>query len=67
MSYLFVTKDGKEFINPTMPIRYGEEWYCYDLNVAGWAEDFSIELPKGSIRKLIGKELTWNDEPYKLE
>ena len=26
-----------------------------------------IELPKGSIEKLIGKKLTWNDEPVKLE
>lgn len=24
-------------------------------------------LPKGSIEKLIGKTLTWADDPYKLE
>ena len=24
-------------------------------------------LPKGSIKKLIGRELTWEDEPVKLE
>lgn len=28
--------------------------------------DISVELPKGSIRKLIGKDLTWDDEPEKL-
>jgi hypothetical protein len=26
-----------------------------------------IFLPKGSIEKLIGKKLTWNDEPVKIE
>ena len=24
-------------------------------------------LPKGSIEKLIGKKLTWADDPYKME
>ena len=27
----------------------------------------AIALPKGSIKKLIGKELTWEDEPYYLK
>lgn len=26
-----------------------------------------LELPKGSIKKLIGTELTWNDEPVELK
>ena len=26
-----------------------------------------IKLPKGSIEKLIGKKLTWSDEPVKIE
>ena len=25
-----------------------------------------IELPKGSVYKLLGKELTWDDEPVEL-
>ncbi len=25
-----------------------------------------VEIPKGSIKKLIGKELSWNDEAVKL-
>ena len=28
--------------------------------------DKSIELPRGSIKKLIGKDLTWNDEPVEI-
>lgn len=33
------------------------------------ADDSSmaIRLPKGSIRKLIGRELTWEDEPVELK
>lgn len=26
-----------------------------------------IELPKGSVYKLLGKELTWDDEPVELQ
>ena len=26
-----------------------------------------IQLPKGSIKKLIGKDLTWNDEPIEFK
>lgn len=28
--------------------------------------NFDINLPKGSIEKLIGKVLTWDDEPVKF-
>ena len=27
---------------------------------------YGLQLPKGSIKKLIGRELNWNDEPVKL-
>ena len=37
-------------------------------NYYGWKDTFcEINLPKGSIKKLIGRELTWEDEPVKLE
>ena len=26
-----------------------------------------FQIPKGSIKKLIGKELTWEDEPFELK
>lgn len=26
-----------------------------------------IEIPQGSIKKLIGRELSWNDEPVELK
>ena len=28
--------------------------------------DISIQLPKGTIKKLIGRELTWNDKPVEF-
>ena len=30
-------------------------------------KDECVELPKGSIEKLIGKELSWKDEPVKFK
>lgn len=27
----------------------------------------NVELPKGSIKKLIGRELSWEDEPVELK
>ena len=27
---------------------------------------YDIQLPKGSIKKLIGKYLTWNDDPVEI-
>ena len=31
-----------------------------------WRGD-NMALPKGSIKKLIGRELTWDDEPVELK
>lgn len=44
------------------------EFWCdvYDDPDEG-LRDVSIELPKGSIKKLIGRELTWDDEPVELK
>jgi hypothetical protein len=39
----------------------------------GWSSDdndplpfFGVELPKGSIEKLIGRKMTWEEEPIDL-
>ncbi|MBD5173823.1 MAG: fructan hydrolase [Bacteroidales bacterium] len=63
MAYLAVDKDGAEWIYDASPTRRKktEEWSCE------WPEDGQIELPKGSIAKLIGRELTWEDEPVELK
>ena len=46
-------------------------WYANadDIDDVGfiiYAEE-CIDLPKGSIKKLIGRELSWQDEPVELK
>ena len=57
MAYLAVNKNGEEQICEQELFRWGSEIYWYP----------TIELPKGSIEKLIGKKLTWEDEPVELK
>ena len=67
MAFVAVDADGTECIfDQCIPLRYEREKY--------WIEGYDehgdthphIELPKGSIAKLIGRELTWSDEPVEL-
>lgn len=59
MAYLCVDKDGMELIGSSCPKRHElTGWWFYG--------DF-VELPHGSITKLIGRELTWEDEPVELK
>ena len=63
MAWLAVTKQGREFISMCKPIRVMDEDNYY-----GWKDTFTeISLHNGSIKKLIGRELTWNDEPVELK
>ena len=58
MSFVAVDKDGSEWvfeINPTR--RKDVEWY---------SNLWFIELPQGSIDKLIGRRMTWDDEPVEF-
>lgn len=66
MSILVVDKDGSEWVWNCRPLRnkYRGRWeslYSDD------GEYQSVELPKGTIEKLIGKPMTWADEPYQME
>lgn len=65
MTWVAVDKDGAESICTQKPYRrtdpnYGSYWKSSCLN--GF-----IHIPKGSIKKLIGKELSWEDEPVELK
>ena len=60
MAYLAVNKGGKEYIFNEKP--YRDDYYNIWNN---WKEE-QIKLPKGSIEKLIGRKLTWKDEPVKI-
>ena len=63
MAYLCADKRG-EFIADEYPSRSWDEW-------RGWRDVYGesctlIEIPKGTIKTLIGKEMTWEDDPYEM-
>ena len=66
MAFVCVDKDGREWICSDKPSRepYTDDGYQAD---SVWCSDEQVELPKGSIVKLIGRELTWSDEPVMIE
>ena len=72
MAYVAVHSWGQEVMFHNCPER-AENRYWQD-NIVYWeirklttcADDYSIPLPKGTIKKLIGKDLTWDDEPVKI-
>ena len=43
-----------------------EEFDPFDEEYEDLYDDW-VDLPKGSIKKLIGRELSWNDEPVELK
>lgn len=69
MAWLAVDKDGQEYLyldKPERHIHYNvfksdeidfEIWVSYGDNV---------KLSKGSIEKLMGRKLTWDDEPVEI-
>lgn len=57
MPWLAVDKIGEELISRTEPFRVGDYWIGYSI----------FHLPKGSIKKLIGRNLTCDDEPVELK
>lgn len=83
MAFVAISRDNQELIFDKKPEYDREEdcWRTTEGDIlvyedyadfsAGtkWEENFfyGIDLPKGSIRKLIGRELTWEDEPVELK
>lgn len=62
MAYLACDKDGSEWIYDGKPFRkYDDEWGIENSDAN------YVQLPHGSIAKLIGRELTWSDEPVMIE
>lgn len=62
MAWIAVTKQGREFISMCKPTRVVDEDNYY-----GWKDAFfELSLPYGSIKKLIGREMTFFDEPVEL-
>ena len=64
MAYLCADRNG-EYIADECPERGFSEWQ-------GWRNDYGesctlISIPKGTIKILIGKKMTWEDDPICLE
>lgn len=60
MAWVAVDSNGTENIYQFRPKRSSDKFiplYPYSM---------SLTLPKGSIKKLIGRDLDWNDEPVEL-
>ena len=65
--WLAVDKSGAETISAYKPNYDGFEWDDYQfLEEEGYVST-TIVLPTGSIKKLLGKELTLQDSPIKIE
>lgn len=79
MAWVAVDKDGAEFIYNEKPTRGKNYWESAIIgqipSIADWGEyeyddslyDNPVGLPKGSIKKLIGRELSWENEPIELK
>lgn len=71
MAYLAVDKDGQECIlGGNEPYRKDIQsmwayWVSDDSSEGEWYNN-KIDLPKNSIEKLIGRKLTWEDEPVEI-
>lgn len=61
MAWVAVDKDGREYIYKFRPKR------SIDMFTSLYTYSTCLYLPKGSIKKLIGKDLTWEDEPVELK
>lgn len=66
MAWLCTFGNGEEYICEEKPIR-GKSIYSPKYNY--WYVDsyHRVKLPKGFIKKIIGRELTWNDETVELK
>lgn len=42
-------------------------WDTFRCDAEGNRIDYTIELPKGTIKKLIGRDLTWENNPVELD
>lgn len=65
MAWVAVDETGGEWVFDDKPFRVSpgyfkppRYWYTYSNKIL---------LPKGSIQKLIGRELSWSDEPVGLK
>lgn len=73
-AWVAVNKSGEEIVSNS-PLHRLNDFFSSlcEKEYAHWCPEASgdpdaaiVTLPKGSIYKLIGKELTWKDEPVEI-
>ena len=70
MAWVAVDKDGRECIYQFRPKRGNNEFRPKRGNsqfIPLYEYSMWMALPKGSIKKLIGRELKWNDNPVEIK
>lgn len=69
MAWLAVNKDGTEIIsNENLRKDFvSKRWFSYRYYADGKYYPSYVEMPKGSIEKLIGRKLVWKDKPVELK
>lgn len=66
MAWLAVDEDGTETVYRDKPVKFQKPHYNGIWSPEDCDHEFYVELPKGTIERLIGKVLTFNDEPVEL-
>ena len=66
------TQKDKDHVWGTYAGEDYNKWYAQhdereDDTGYAYYRGYSVELPNGSIFKLIGRELSWNDEPVEIK
>ena len=70
MAWVAVDKEGRECIYQFRPKRGNDQFLPKRRNIPFiplYEYSMWITLPKGSIKKLIGRDITWKDGPIKLK
>lgn len=65
MPFLTVSKAGQEIIWYFKPVR--DKFFNQWISKERYPFDAFVELPKGSIEKLIGRKMRWKDEPFEFK
>ena len=60
---IFPSKPYKDYPNMDLNVNWGQRWITGAIDIK---YGYGVLLPPGTIKFLIGKELTYNDEPVKL-
>lgn len=69
MAWLAVNKDGTEIISQERLKKdfVSKRWFSHRIYSDGKYYSAMINLPNGTIKKLLGYELTWKDNPVKID